>query len=69
MRSDALFTVPLIASAKTHAELSDQPVYLLRWSIDDELNYFKKALKATDQDKGEISSDSIYFIKAILKFS
>lgn len=60
MKSDVCFTIPLIASAKTHAELSDQPVYLLRWSIDDELNFLKKSIKtATDDDKGKIS---VYFL-------
>lgn len=40
--SDLFFVAQIITVARTHAELSTEPVYLLKWSIDDELNLMKR---------------------------
>lgn len=48
MISDIRFIVPAMATAKTQAKLSDKPVYLMRWSVEDELNYMKHVCKRTD---------------------
>lgn len=42
MLSDLHFIAPSIAAARTHAQLSEGPVYLMKWSIEDELNTIKR---------------------------
>lgn len=53
MLSDAAFIMPLVAAAQTHAVFSEEPVYLIRWTVDDELNYMKTLYNGLDL-KGNI---------------
>lgn len=58
-RSDVAFLIPQIAVAQTHALLSDEPVYLMRWSVSDELNNVKATLGCLDI-KGKHSIINFY---------